>query len=127
MEKCMPLSIRMTIAAFLLIPQICRATSVSSECLTISGIENNIASGNDHIVYFASQGISGCGTEGTSFSIFMIGIDGVTNTNINSILAIALSAYATGHQVSVQYDNSSVSCFGEVIDVGATLVATNCS
>ena len=117
---------RLVIAACLSIPLTSQATIVSSGCLTISGIENNIANGNDILVYFASPGIPGCGTGGTSFSIFMIGTDGVTSTNINSILAIALSAYATGHQVSVQYDNSSASCFGEIIDVGATLVA-DCS
>jgi hypothetical protein len=114
------------LAAYLLIPSLGQAAIVQSSCQTVTGIENNVAGSPGNILVYLSPGISGCGTGGYSFSVFSIGTNGITSTNINSILAAALTAYTTGHQISVEYDNSTASCYGQVIAVGAGLVAGNC-
>ena len=118
---------RVLLAAYLLVPALSQAAIVQSSCQTVTGIVNNIAgSSPSDIFVYLSPGISGCGTSGYSFSVFAVGTNGVTSTNINSILATALTAYVTGHQISIEYDDSSASCFGQVIAVGAGLVAGNC-
>ena len=115
-----------TLAVLLLLSALSEAAIVNSSCQTVTGIENAIA-GSNYFTVFLSPGISGCGTGGYSFSIFIIGTNGVTSTNINSVYATALTAYTTGHQISIQYDNSTASCYGETIAIGAGLVGGNCN
>lgn len=101
------------------------ATGVYSSCQNVIGIENAMPGSNVVIVYL-SPGIAGCGTGGYSFSIFQIGQNGVTVDNINGILGTATTAYVTGHQVAIEYDNSTASCFGNTISIGTSLVAGAC-
>ena len=117
---------RVLFAAYLLVPALSPAAIVQSSCQTVTGIENNVAGSPGNILVYLSPGISGCGTGGYSFSDFSIGTNGITSTNINSIFATALTAYSTGHQISVEYDNSTASCYGQVIAIGYGLVAGNC-
>jgi hypothetical protein len=117
---------RVLLAAYLLIPALSQAAILSSSCQTVTGIQNSIA-GSNYIIDYLRLASAGCGTSGYSFSIFLIGTGGVTSTHINSILASGLTAYTTGHQISVEYDNSIASCFGQTIAVGAGLVAGNCT
>ena len=109
---------RLMIAVCLLASTASHAANAWSGCQTIVGVSNYIAYSNQ-LVLALSPGISGCSGAGVTGGVgFIIGTDGVTSTNIDGLLASGLSAFLTGTQVMILYDNSVTSCAGEIISVG---------
>jgi hypothetical protein len=110
---------RVLLAAYLLAPALSQAAIVTSTCQTVVAVENAWAS-NGIVYLYLSPGVgSPClAYAGASVIEFEVGQGLVTSTNINSIVATALSAYVSGHQLSVQYDNSAANCFGHTISIG---------
>lgn len=114
----MRLLARLTVAAALLGPISAQCAVAWSTCQTINGVSNYLAYGNS-VMMSLSPGISGCSPVGIPGAVaFTVGFDGVTTDNINSFLATGLTAYSTGHQVTILYDNSDSNCQGVIIAVG---------
>jgi hypothetical protein len=108
---------RLMITISLLAPVISQATVVWSGCQTITAVSNYLA--NDNGFYLAlSPGISGCSAITTGGVGFVESYDGVTSTNINALLATALTAYSAGQQVMIAYDNGTTTCNSQVIAIG---------
>lgn len=76
--------------------------------------------GGERVYYSrAFPGISGCSPAGISYAVeFAVGENGITATNLNSYLASALAAYASGLRVQIDYDNSTSYCYGAIIANG---------
>ena len=103
----------------LLISSVAQATGVWSSCQTIVGVANYTGVGNGSIILALSPGISGCSPAGISYAVeFAVGENGITATNLNSYLASALAAYASGLRVQIDYDNSTSYCYGAIIANG---------
>src|SRR5262245_49036972 len=97
----------------------CQAAIQWTACVTVVGVSNYIPSDNA-LVLAVSPAVAGCtstvnGVAGTI--TFKAGTLSVTSANLNSILASALTAYASGKSLQLLYDNSS-GCFGENIANG---------
>jgi hypothetical protein len=108
----------MMVAALISAPTLAQSTEQWSSCQTITGVSNYLAF-NGSVLLTLSPGISGCNPVGIAGAVlFTQGVDGVTSDNINSFLAGGYSAYLSGHQVAIYYDNSSVSCSGVIISLG---------
>jgi hypothetical protein len=89
-----------------------------SNCQTVTGVSNYLAYANSVLVTL-SPGIPGCSPVGISGAImFTVNVDGVTSENINSFLASGYTAYTSGHQVAIYYDNSSSTCAGVIFSLG---------
>ena len=102
---------------FLVVPGFSQAAMVWSACQTVTAVSDFIAYNN--AVWLAlSPGITGCGSTSIGGVGFVIGVDGVTTTNIGGFLSVSIAAYTTGHQVTVFYDNSSTQCATQIIAVG---------
>jgi hypothetical protein len=108
---------RMMLAVCLFAPLASQAAMVWSTCQTITSVGDYQAY-NSSIIFTLSPGIPGCGTGGVSLSIFLQGTNGVTSTNINSFLATGLAAATSGKGVTIFYDNSTASCYGQIISFG---------
>jgi len=107
---------RLMLALSLMVPFASQAAQQWSSCQTVTGVSNYIAFGSQVIValspglpYTVGNGVVGA-------TAFTIGTFGVTATNINTFLASALSAYATGQKVMVYYDDAA--CGGMIISNG---------
>lgn len=121
-----PLMKKMPLAVYLLAPLVSQATATTwSSCLTVKSVSNQIASATPAIYVYVSV-LSGCGVSGYPFVSFVVGTDGVTSANINSILASALSAAATGRGISVFYDSSTSSCYATSFDFGGNSASGYC-
>lgn len=113
----MRLLTRMLIATILMMPLVSQAALVWSSCQTVTGVSNQLAYDNGVFLAFSGSGISGC-SDGTPGGIaFLVGQEGVTSTNITTILATSLTAVSSGRQVMIYYDTSN-SCYSQIIAVG---------
>jgi hypothetical protein len=108
----------MVFTALLLIPVVSNAALVWSGCLTITSVSNELAYDNGVFLAFSGGGISGCGAGTAGGVVFLVGQEGVTSSNINSILATALAAQVSGKGVMILYDNSSGACNSQIISIG---------
>jgi hypothetical protein len=107
---------RLVIAFGLMLPFATQAAQQWSSCQTVTGVSNYIAFGNQVIVAF-SPGLPCTVPVGVPGGVsFVIGTYGITASNINTFLASALSAYATGQRVMVYYDDAA--CGGLIISNG---------
>jgi len=110
---------KIVIVMCVLSPIVSQAAIVTSACETVVAVENALASNGIVYIYLSPNVGSPClSAGGASVLQFEVGQGLVTNTNINSIVATALAAYTAGHQLMVQYDNSTASCFGQTISIG---------
>jgi hypothetical protein len=102
------------------IPAVSQATdawtssSNGGQCQSVIGITNDLAD-NNAIYITLSPGITACSLSTGSVG-FVVGANGVTSGNINSLLATAMFAMATGQQVMVYFNTTG--CTGQVIAVG---------
>ena len=119
---------RISLVICLLVPVASQATNTwSSTCQTVKAVSNQIANSVTPAIFvYISPGLTGCGTGSYSYVSFQIGINGVTSTNINSILASALTAAATGKGITVYYDPSTSYCYAENLDYGGNSVTGYC-
>lgn len=93
-----------------------QATQQWSSCQTVTGVSNYIAFGNQVIVAL-SPGLPCTVPVGVPGGVsFVIGTNGITTANINTFLASALSAYATGQKVQLYFDDAA--CSGLIISNG---------
>jgi len=96
-----------------------QATPQWTACETIIGINNYIPT-NNAIIVAVSPAVPGClsAVNGISGTItFSAGANGVPVTGLNPLLASLLTAYATGRQVMMYYDNAS-GCYGQIVANG---------
>jgi len=112
----------LTLLAILFSTASAQAAITWSGCGTISSISNYIANSNQFFILLSPAGAippacTAIGGVPGSVS-FMIGQDGVTSANFSSLLAIGMQASATGQPVMIAYDNSTSSCYGQVIAIG---------
>src|SRR5258708_22351699 len=116
----MRLLTRMMIAVCMMAPTVSQAALVWSGCETITAVSNYLAYSN--AAYLAlSPAISGCtgNTGGNGSAVALaVGQEGVTSTNIDSFLAVALTAYSSAHKVKVYYDNATNQCYAQIVAVG---------
>ncbi len=90
-----------------------QAANQWSSCQTVTAVTNLMANSAPGILLGLSPGLSGCSPVGVIGALmFSVGVDGVVATNIDSFLATSLTAYTTGHQVMVYYDNTTSTCQG---------------
>jgi hypothetical protein len=97
-----------------------QATQQWSSCETIVGVTNMLAYNNTVDLALSPQ-ISGCNSDQVSGSImFTVGQDGVTSTNINTLLASVLAAFSSGQRVMFyyDYDSSTSNCYGVIVSNG---------
>jgi hypothetical protein len=107
---------RLIIALSLMAPITSQATQQWSSCQTVTGVSNYIAFGNQVIIAL-SPGLPCSVPVGVPGGVsFVIGTNGITANNINTFLASALSAYATGQRVQLYYDDAA--CGGLIISNG---------
>jgi hypothetical protein len=110
--------LRLLLPVIFMMPVASQAALVwSTSCQTVISAGNYLPF-NNSVVLVLSPGISGCGVAGDSYSVFQVGTNGVSTDNINSILATGLAAATSGKQVAIYYDNSTSSCFGQIVAVG---------
>jgi hypothetical protein len=112
--------IRAVLIACLFAPVASQAAIVWSSCTTISSVSNFLANSNQLVVTFATPSPlqSSCsGYEGQPAVFFLEGTDGVSSSNINTFLAMAIAAWQGGQQIMVSYDNSTSSCYGQTISL----------
>ena len=112
---------KVMVALGLLVPALAQATPVWSSCQTITGVANYLSdldSGYNGFFLSLSPGISGCGIVTAGGVGFIIGQQGITASNFNSYLAMSLTAYTSGHQVTIWYDSSSSSCYSAILVLG---------
>ncbi len=115
----MRLVTRMTMLAILSVPAVSQASLVWSGCLTVTGVSNELAYDNGVFLAFSGGGISGCGAGTPGGVVFLVGQQGVTSSNISSILGMALTAQVSGKGVMILYDNSAGgSCNSQIISLG---------
>jgi hypothetical protein len=118
----MRLLTRMMIAVCMLAPTVSQAALVWSGCETITAVSNYLAYAAYNAVYLSiSPAISGCigNTGGNGSAVALaVGQEGVTSTNIDSLLAVALAAYSSAHHVKVYYDNATNQCYAQIVAVG---------
>jgi hypothetical protein len=113
--------IRALIITSLLFPVVSQAAIVWSTCTTITSVSNYLANDNQFIVTLSGTNTiaSTCsGFEGQPAIFFNTGSDGVTSSNIGTLLAMAVAAFQGTQQVMIAYDNSTSSCYGQVIAMG---------
>jgi hypothetical protein len=101
------------IAICLLLSPLSQAATEWSSCETITAIANEMADTNGILVYLSSSLGNGCG----AYGYFIVNKEGVTSSNINTILATLLTAQASGRQVTIQY-NPTDSCYMSDISLG---------
>lgn len=107
---------RLMLALSLMVPFASQATQQWSSCQTVTGVSNYVAFGNQ-VVLALSPGLPCTVPMGIPGGVsFVIGTNGITASNINTFLASALSAYATGQRVMVYYDDAA--CSGLIISNG---------
>jgi len=98
----------MIVASLLVAPALAQSTEQWSSCQTVTGVSNYLAYANS-VLLTLSPGIPGCAPVDIAGAVmFMVNVDGVTSDNIGSFLASGYSAYLSGHQVTIYYDNSSI-------------------
>lgn len=105
----------------MLAPTVSQAALVWSNCEKITAVSDYLAYASYDAIYITvSPAISGCTGNGPASAVtFAVNQEGVTATNVNSILAIALAAYTSGHQVRVFYDNATTpQCYSQIVGVG---------
>jgi hypothetical protein len=108
----------MIVASLLVAPELAQSTEQWSSCQTVTGVSNYLAYANS-VLLTLSPGIPGCAPVDIAGAVmFMVNVDGVTSDNIGSFLASGYSAYLSGHQVTIYYDNSSIGCPGVIISLG---------
>jgi hypothetical protein len=94
--------------------------SWTSNCVTITSVGNYL--GYSKQFYLSvSQPLPGCNGDisGVTGAIpFTVGKNGITDSNIASLLDTALTAYSTGHKVTLGYDKSTAQCYGVIILLG---------
>ena len=109
---------RVGIMCLALLPLESQAAMGWSTCQTITGVTNYIPY-NSSVWLSLSPGIPGCAYGGVpGAAAFMIGMNGVDATNINGLLASFLTAMSVGRAVLIYYDNSSSTCYSQMIAVG---------
>ena len=107
---------RLVLALSLIAPIVSQATQQWSSCQTVTGVSNYVAFGNQVIVAL-SPGLPCTVPVGVPGGVaFVIGTNGITASNINTFLASALSAYATGQRIQLYYDDTA--CGGLIISNG---------
>lgn len=108
------------LAACMLTPTVSQAALTWSPCETVTAVADYLAYSNN-VWITVTPAISGCtvNANGTGWISFAENQEGVTNTTISSILAVALSAYSSGHQVAIYYDTATApTCYSAIIAVG---------
>jgi hypothetical protein len=116
-------SLRLTlVTAALLSSAICSGADISwtSGCAKITSVTNYSGYSKEFVITLA-PGPKGCTGEisGVAGAIpFSIGREGVTDANFIALLETALTAYTSGHRVTVGYDASTGACYGMAIAVG---------
>jgi hypothetical protein len=114
----MRLMTRMMIAVSLLAPVVSQATVVWSACQTVAAVADYLAY-NNSVNLALSPGISGCVSNGVTGAVsFSVGQNGVSSTNVNSLLATGLAAFTAGKQVMILYDNATSNCYSAIVAVG---------
>jgi hypothetical protein len=93
-----------------------QASQQWSSCQTVTGVSNYLGWSNQVIVTLSPGLPCTAGNGVVGAVVFTIGLNGVTATNINAFLASSLSAYTTGQQVQLYYDNTA--CGGLIIANG---------
>lgn len=107
---------RLMLALSLMVPFSGQAAQQWSSCQTVTGVSNYVAFGNQ-VILALSPGLPCTVPDGVAGGVsFTIGVFNVTANNINTFLASALSAYATGQRVMVYYDDTA--CGGLIISNG---------
>ncbi len=108
------------LSLFGLVPSLAIAASQWTECVTIAGVSNYLAT-NNSIYLSVKPAIPGCSGGSTgilSGLTFAIDQQGVTQSNINGFYAAALAAQLTEKKVMIYFDNSSSDCFGKILSSG---------
>ena len=105
--------IRTMILVCMLAPTVSQAALVWSNCEKITAVSDYLAYASYDAIYITvSPAISGCTGNGPASAVTFA-------VNVNSILAIALAAYTSGHQVRVFYDNATTpQCYSQIVGVG---------
>jgi len=106
-------------AACLMVSVDSQATNQWTACETVIGVNNYIPANNAIIVQL-SPAVSGCvsAVNGTGGSVtFNAGFNSVPVTGLSPLLASLLTAYATGKQVMLYYDNAA-GCYGQIVANG---------
>lgn len=89
-------------------------------CVKLRAVDNFAAYAGQFVLVF-TPAVPHCngGVSGVAGAIpFVVGQDGVTDSNFDSLLESALAAYKSGHQVTIAYDQSTQACYGMAIAVG---------
>ena len=108
---------KLAVTLGVLVPMVAQSGDWSA-CQTVNGVSNYLAYSNAVIVSL-SPGLPGCAPAGIPGAvIFSVNQNGVTSANVSSFLASALTAYTSGHQVMIFYDNSTGTCQGVIVSVG---------
>jgi hypothetical protein len=106
-------------AACLMVSIDSRATQQWTACETVIGV-NNYIPGSKAIIVALSPAVPGCASavNGVSGSVtFDAGVNGVLATDLSPLLASILTAYTTGKQVMLYYDNAA-GCYGQLVANG---------
>ena len=109
-----------------LVTAVCLMTSVDSQatnqwtaCETIIAVNNYIPA-NNAIIVVLDPAVPGCqsAVNGVSGAVnFDAGFNGVPVTGLSPLLASILTAYTTGKQVQLYYDNAA-GCYGQIVANG---------
>jgi len=95
------------------------ATPQWTACETVIGVNNYIPA-NNAIIVALSPAVPGCSSavNGVSGAItFNAGVNCVPVTGLSPLLASLLTAYTTGKQVMLYYDNAA-GCYGQIVANG---------
>lgn len=96
-----------------------------SSCQTITAVTDYLAN-NNAVYVILSPGISACHSDAPGSVIFTVGQMNVTSSNINSLTASLLSAYVSGKQVMIYYDETTApACYSQVVSIGG--MTGNCN
>ena len=105
-----------TFVASIVMTPICQATPTWSGCQTVTAVSNYLAADTIYLVF--SPGIPGCSSDAPGAATWRIGQMGMTADTMKSFLATALTAFATGRQVMIYFENATPTCFASFISVG---------
>jgi hypothetical protein len=106
-------------AVCLMTTSVSQATDQWTACETVIAVNNYIPTSHSIIVAL-SPAVPGCqsAVNGVSGAVtFDAGFNGVLATDLSSLLASILTAYATGKQVMLYYDNAA-GCYGQLVANG---------
>jgi len=96
-----------------------QATNQWTACETVIAVNNYIPTSHAIIVAL-SPAVPGCqsAVNGVSGAVtFDVGVNGVIASDLSPLLASILTAYTTGKQVMLYYDNAA-GCYGQLVANG---------